>query len=127
MKKEIKYKSLSATNFGKISVLCPSCETVGTFDELSGTDYSLGGEFIGICICPKKGCKSIVFLWLDNTQNIIAKFPQTSIKFESNNVPENIKTTLIEAIECHGNQCFRAAAVMTRRTLEEICDDRSAN
>jgi len=31
-----------------------------------------------------------------------------------------------EAITNHANQCFRSAAIMVRRTLEEICADRNA-
>ncbi|MCE9521591.1 MAG: DUF4145 domain-containing protein [Alphaproteobacteria bacterium] len=31
-----------------------------------------------------------------------------------------------EAIECHAQGCYRAAALMVRRALEELCEDRGA-
>lgn len=33
---------------------------------------------------------------------------------------------MAEAIKCHASECYRAAALMVRRTLEEICLDRGA-
>jgi hypothetical protein len=34
--------------------------------------------------------------------------------------------TLSEAVDCHSHRYFTAAAIMVRRTLEEICDERAA-
>jgi len=35
-------------------------------------------------------------------------------------------SALEEAITCHANECFVAAAIMVRKTLEELCRERSA-
>jgi hypothetical protein len=40
---------------------------------------------------------------------------------------QSIVSALEESITCHANECFIAAAIMVRKTLEELCRDRGAH
>jgi hypothetical protein len=53
-------------------------------------------------------------------------YPAEMIDFDPVGVPERILASFTEAISCHANSCFKAAAIMVRRTLEEICLERGA-
>jgi hypothetical protein len=48
------------------------------------------------------------------------------LDFDATNLPDRILTSFEEAIECHAAGCFVAAALMVRKTLEELCLDRKA-
>ncbi|MER8827217.1 DUF4145 domain-containing protein [Mesorhizobium sp. M0938] len=53
-------------------------------------------------------------------------YPPEVIDFDATNLPANILSTLEESIKCHAAGCYRAAALMVRRTLEELCNDKQA-
>jgi hypothetical protein len=53
-------------------------------------------------------------------------FPPQLIEFDASNLPLPIKISLVEAISCHAAGCHRAAALMVRRVLEELCQDKKA-
>jgi len=57
---------------------------------------------------------------------LAASYPPEIIDFDSANVPEPVVAALEEAITCHANACYVAAAMMVRKTLEELCGDRGA-
>jgi HEPN domain-containing protein len=52
--------------------------------------------------------------------------PPERLDFDSTNIPASITKALEEAISCHANECFIAAAIMVRKTLEELCCVRAA-
>src|SRR5206468_3857764 len=43
------------------------------------------------------------------------------------NVPAAVANAITEAVTCHAHECFIAAAIMVRKTLEELCRDRAAH
>ena len=49
-----------------------------------------------------------------------------TVDFDSTGLPDQVLGSLQEAITCHANECFTAAAMMVRRTLEDVCHDPSA-
>ncbi|MGX9120317.1 DUF4145 domain-containing protein [Mesorhizobium sp. BHbsci] len=53
-------------------------------------------------------------------------YPPEVIDFDATNLPSDILASLEEAIKCHAAGCYRAAALMVRRTLEELCEDKAA-
>jgi hypothetical protein len=57
---------------------------------------------------------------------VVASYPPETIDFDATGLPVTIKESLEEAIKCHAAGCFRASALMIRRTLEELCQERSA-
>jgi hypothetical protein len=48
------------------------------------------------------------------------------LDFNLENLPQKLQQTLSEAVSCHGAGAYRAAAMMVRRLLEEICEANSA-
>src|SRR5207245_124964 len=57
---------------------------------------------------------------------LIATYPPERIDFDPTNVPTKVLAALEESLTCHANDCFVAAAIMVRKTLEELCRDREA-
>jgi hypothetical protein len=57
---------------------------------------------------------------------LIEAYPPEVIDFDTTNVPPNVVAALEEAIICHANECYVAAAIMVRKALEELCADRGA-
>ena len=53
-------------------------------------------------------------------------YPPQVIDFDSTNLPANILFSLEEAVKAHAAGCHRASALMVRRVLEELCDDKKA-
>ncbi|MFZ1459077.1 MAG: DUF4145 domain-containing protein [Candidatus Saccharimonadales bacterium] len=49
------------------------------------------------------------------------------IDFNNDSIPEPISQNFEEALLCEANECYIASAIMVRKTLEMICDDRGAN
>lgn len=110
-----------------IGACCPSCGRDGTFERIEGIeDLVIHPQmYLGQRRCPNSSCRShLFFIWDKN--NIIATFPPQRIDFKKENIPPRIISAFEEAISCHANECFVAAAMMIRRTLEEICLDKSA-
>jgi len=68
----------------------------------------------------------VVFFASDSVTKEMAHFPPEVIDFDATNLPPAILASLEEAIKCHAAGCYRAAALMVRRTLEELCDDKNA-
>jgi hypothetical protein len=75
-------------------------------------------------VCPNTECQSLVFVIL-KTGKLDTSYPPQIIDFDSTNLPERILATLEEAIKAHGAGCFKASALMVRRLLEELCQDKN--
>jgi hypothetical protein len=107
---------------------CPGCGQLGTFELLIGNsqDLSLPQAIrIGERRCPNADCRALIFVvWQNN--RVIRSYPALRIDFDKTNIPGAIVSALEEAIVCHANECFIAAAIMVRKTLEEMCRERGA-
>lgn len=116
---------------GPLSLRCPSCGQMGSFSPIkqaSDVRDSSGQKnpSLGHRRCPNPRCHAHVFVVHQNRE-IIASYPPQRIDFDSNNVPGRVSGALKEAITCHAEGCFSAAAIMVRKTLEELCSDRNAD
>lgn len=109
-----------------IVACCPSCGRDGTFERVGVSDLHVQPHYwLGQRRCPNSNCYShLFFIW--EKDKVIATFPAQRIDFERQNIPQKVSSMFEEAISCHANECFTAAAMMIRRTLEEICLDRGA-
>jgi len=111
---------------------CPVCRQLGTMEPIGVPDLQLtsasGTQTVhaGHRRCPNPACKTHVFVVLDQQGTVITSYPPEVIDFDSTNVPTKIVEALEEAITCHANECYVAAAIMVRKTLEELCADRNA-
>ena len=120
-----------------VSLRCPACRQVGTFDRihfsnhpaLSDVSISIGGVSVisGQRLCPNMACRTLLFfVWDRNKGGLAVTYPPERLDFDSTNIPASITKALEEAISCHANECFIAAAIMVRKTLEELCHVRAA-
>lgn len=113
-----------------IRLRCPACRQLGSFEAVIDETIHAGGLgqhiWLGQRRCPNPACHAHVFLVWDETLAVKAAYPPERIDFDAANIPIRIVSTIEEALTCHANQAFVAAAIMVRRTLEEICADRGA-
>jgi hypothetical protein len=58
---------------------------------------------------------------ISNGRTVVTSYPRMRAEFDSTNIPTPVLKTFEEALECHAAGAFVAAAMMVRRTLEEIC------
>jgi hypothetical protein len=70
--------------------------------------------------CPNPDCHAHIF-FAQQSNKVLVSYPAERIDFDSTNIPPAIVQSFEQAISCHANQCFIAAAIMVRKTLEELC------
>lgn len=114
---------------------CPHCGKGGTFmgthDYSYDVSYSMGGRHLSgvvntsVRFCPNPECLAPVFL-ISEGNRVIHSAPTPRIDFDSTRLPKQIADCLDEAIGCHAAGCFRASALLVRRTIEEVCKEKSA-
>lgn len=114
-----------------VSIRCPSCRQLGTFDRAGQFDVQCadGNRSItcGYRLCPNPTCRALIFFIWDGIANkLAASYPPERLDFDATNIPASITKALEEAITCHANECFIACAIMVRKTLEELCHERNA-
>ena len=116
-----------------ISARCPGCSQRGTFEsaaegvlDLWGQDASRSAPLVlGQRICPNDDCRTHIF-FVKQSRELLVTYPAQRLDFDETDVPVKVKVSLDEAISCHANRCFRAAGMMVRKTLEEVCAEREA-
>jgi hypothetical protein len=107
---------------------CPGCGQLGTFELLVGNSQDFvfaNGIRVGERRCPNFVCHTFIIVVWQNNQ-MIKSYPPLRIDFDKTNIPPPIVSALEESIACHANECFIAAAIMVRKTLEELCRERGA-
>lgn len=117
-----------STEHLNITTRCPHCGHLGAFSNLGSYDYkavegnkSAAMYILGVRRCPNVKCYGHLFFIADGNKTILETFPTETIPFDKENIPENVLNSFEEAIKCHSNNCFIAAGIMIRKTLEEIC------
>lgn len=129
---KITLKNVQNNRSANIATRCPHCGHYGTFINPGGHDNVtvIGNNvqnYLGLRKCPNLKCQGHLFFICDQGQNLILTSPSETIPFDKENIPENVINSFEEAIKSHSNNCFIAAAIMIRKTLEEICHDREAD
>jgi hypothetical protein len=117
-----------------VKLRCPICRQRGTFDPLTQHDIitqlkpSNVRVVLGQRRCPDPECSAHVFFVMNKeTRRVLASYPSERIDLDTTDIPVAVLSSLEEAIVCHANQCYVAAAIMMRKTLEEVCRERGAN
>lgn len=105
---------------------CPHCGREAVMSPLGTHDVAIGGTFIcGQRVCPNPVCRGHMFVVLNGGQ-LIAAYPPVRLDFDPENLPSNVLRTFEEAISCHASGLYIAAAIMVRRTLEEVCAEKQS-
>ena len=112
-----------------VSARCPACRKNATFDDL-GRDIAvaLRGEqhvVAGQRRCPDPQCHAHLF-FIARGGELLVTYPPETIDFDPSHLPDGVLGALEEAIICHANGAYFAAAIMVRKTLEELSLDRNA-
>lgn len=114
------------------SIRCPSCHERGTFETVLSEDaYNhpishTERRAIGLRLCPATECHQLVAVVFGANNVVLAVWPAELREFDMTAVPAAVTACLDEALHCEAIGATRAASLMVRRTLEEICADRSA-
>jgi hypothetical protein len=114
-----------------LSLRCPSCRQIGTFDAPVSEALAVGQgpnrRFLGQRRCPNRECRAHCFVVWDSIGHVVVSYPLERIDFDASDIPTTITEKLEEALICHASGAYTAAAVMVRRTLEEVCKDKRAS
>jgi hypothetical protein len=124
-------QGLQQSAAGNLSIRCPACKQIGTFttigQDIAFRDRDNSYKTVGHRMCPNPPCHAHLFVVVGDNNAIRISYPPERIDFDSTGVPAVIMESLEEAITCHANQCYVAAAIMVRKTLENLCSAQAAN
>ena len=112
-------------NYGytQVTTRCPHCGTLAVMSTILAQDVEIQASTIcGQRKCPS--CSGHLFFVKDSGQ--LVTYPPVKIAFDPINIPTNVLKTFEEGISCHAGGMFIAAAIMVRRTLEDICANENA-
>lgn len=130
------FRAANPSKYGQptISLRCPACLHLGALDPLGSQDVRLARAdgktqdfpIFGHRRCPRTECYAYILVVYRGLGEVVTSFPAEVIDFDASGLPDEVRETLEEAIQCHAHECYRAAAIMVRRTLEVVCADRKA-
>ncbi len=127
-----------------LNITCPHCGRAGSFSPIGGINDAQYLKWVGsvennrrqstvtmtmgLRRCPNPNCGALIAFadgGLGRPQdNLPWVAPPELIDFQTNGVPEKIVKALREAIASHSVASFNAAALMVRKTLELLCEDK---
>jgi hypothetical protein len=108
---------------------CPACRKSAVFDVLYNVQDVViqragkAGLTTGQRVCPNPACRCFVFFTCGNAGADVVLYPPETLDFDNEGLPKTVLDALEEAVMCHAASCYRAAAMMVRKTLEELCLD----
>jgi len=121
----IKFAGANNHNYSQpIQIHCPFCGGFGTFQH-AGHVLTTSTISYSLQFCPLPNCQGLL-LGIFDVKRLIRTYPGSGKGINTENVPERIKNAFREGVDCFANNCFVAAAIMIRKTLEEICIDKGA-
>ncbi len=122
----------------QVKVACPHCGHLATLDPLQGfadlhTLESAGGIMsnlliLGQRVCPDTQCRGHVFFVARSERGksarVVALYPGLEIALDEKNLPSRLVAALKEAIRSHAAECYAGSAMLVRKTLEVLCEER---
>ena len=119
-----------------LPLICPGCGREGHFQPI-GQDVILHVSGSGIAyvvhagnrLCPSPNCRTHVFVLyelMSGGARPIRSYPVGRIAFDTTSVPVKVTNAFDEALTCAANECYIAAGMLLRKTLEAVCEDRKA-
>lgn len=128
---KVKYNKANYGNHGgfEVVVRCPECGHYGTFDTMNECQDKITQDskyLLGQRVCPNPKCYCHIFFVYDLKNQRTMTYPPLKIDFDPTSIPEKIKCSLEEAIGCESIEAYIGAAIMVRRALECLCEDRGA-
>lgn len=111
----------------RVAARCPACKTSSVFDAVSQTPDTQvvprGGRVLvtGLRTCPSRLCGCLIFFVCEPGGSNVRLYPPETLDFDSTGLPQSVLDALEEAVMCHAASCYRASAMMVRKTLEQLC------
>lgn len=128
--------NFSELNKFATTIRCPHCRQLGSFNPLKAFGFNKRGRMganpgvqvysSAVRLCPNMACQGLVFTIEAPDGKIEEIEPPQLLDFNPDGLPDACLKTLKEAIACHAAGAYRAAAMMVRRLLEELCEANSA-
>jgi hypothetical protein len=129
----IPLRNISVGGNVPVALRCPGCRQVGTFEPLPNVqdikvvqDIKANPVWTGQRACPNPSCRTHAFIVHDLSGLVVASYPKQRIDFDPKGIPVAIVKTFEEAVTCFAEDLHVAGAIMVRRTLEELCEDKNA-
>lgn len=115
-----------------LAARCPHCGHDASFEGVGPHDINGQNNIegvmthfkLGIRRCPRAECHGQLFFQTFGAETMT--FPALVIDFIPDDIPKPIGDTFQEALQCEAIGCYTASAIMVRKTLEMICEERSA-
>lgn len=131
-----KVRGETAQGGGPVVVLCPGCRREGTFRIVQGVHdlridvpksdgRTIEHHLLGSRVCPNEKCQTQVFV-IYKSSGLVTSYPAGRIDFDASGVPAEVTTSFEEALTCEANECYIAAAMLIRKTLEQVCEEQQA-
>lgn len=133
----LKSRQGGRVNAEAINVRCPYCSRNGAFSSVGLEDLGWQqsrqndkGQQVnenwssGLRSCPNQECRGVVAFIRSRTG--LTLYPAELKEFDPGDLPQAVRECMEEAIKCHAQGCYRAAAIMVRRSLEVMCEERGA-
>jgi Domain of unknown function (DUF4145) len=115
-----------------IKMRCPQCGQKAILSQTGMPDMdgfvleTPHQIFWGTRLCPDETCGQLIFIVGRGQGEVIESFPVEAIDFDSTDIPAPVLAAFKEAVDCHTHGCYKASAIMVRKTLEEVCAEREA-
>lgn len=128
MKVNLYHKEIIEGN--NVTLRCPHCGNIGTFVPIVKDIVTISDDnkqvILGIRKCPNPTCGGYSFIIQDALRNNVCleTYPTAKLEFNKESIPNQIAETFEEAIDCYANKCYVASAIMVRKTLEQLCEDK---
>lgn len=127
----VKVDSFNVSGTAAVALRCPGCGREAVFEPIgSANDVGIAhpppARYFGQRRCPSVQCHTHVFVVFDPQYKVLASYPAQRIDFDKGNVPPQVLRSFEEALTCHAHECYIGAAMLVRRTLEELCADQKA-
>lgn len=100
------------------AIICPNCTKTFYLDAFTYYNY------IGDVRCTN--CGATLTVTILNGELKVTPINKTFEITSIPNAPSNVTSDVSEAQICHAVGAYKACVVMCRRSLEQVCDDKSA-
>ncbi|MEU4196675.1 DUF4145 domain-containing protein [Kribbella sp. NPDC026611] len=116
-----------------IRMRCPECRLTTRMEPMDhpGQDYAVelrDGTKVGLGVrhCPNEACAQLIFVTYNRQESehsLLFTAPAETLDFDTTDLPTAVEAAMSEAAVCFSNGCYTAAAIMIRKTLEQVCHD----
>lgn len=113
-----------------LSLTCPHCGVQvmakaipGVIDVLTSSNRCR----VGLRECNNPACSGVIFIAIMQGEQRVITVPPYYFKYNQTDIPAPVLSAFDEAITCFTNSCYMASAMLLRKSIELICEDRGSS